>query len=31
MSEASKTNTSYHYYDDILHADEFDKNLIKIN
>ena len=24
-------NTSYYYYDDIVHADEFDKNLIKIN
>ena len=24
-------NTSYYYYDDIVHADEFDKNLIKID
>ena len=24
-------NTSYYYYDDIVHADEFDKNLIKVN
>ena len=24
-------NTSYYYYDDIVHADEFDRNLIKIN
>ena len=24
-------NTSYYYYDDIVHADESDKNLIKIN
>ena len=23
-------NTSYYYYDDIVHADEFDKNLIKV-
>ena len=24
-------NTSYYYYDDIVHADEFDKNLIKVD
>ena len=24
-------NTSYYFYDDIVHADEFDKNLIKVN
>ena len=24
-------NTSYYFYDDIVHADEFDKNLIKLN
>ena len=24
-------NTSYCFYDDIVHADEFDKNLIKVN
>ena len=24
-------NTSYYYYDDIVQADEFDKNLIKVN
>ena len=24
-------NTSYYYYDDIVHVDEFDKNLIKVN
>ena len=26
-----KKNTSYYYYDDIVHADEFDKNLIKVD
>ena len=24
-------NTSYYYYDDIVHADDFDKNLIKVD
>ena len=24
-------STSYYYYDDIVHADEFDKNLIKVD
>ena len=24
-------NTSYCFYDDIVHADEFDKNLIKVD
>ena len=24
-------NTSYYYYDDIVHADEFDKSLIKVD
>ena len=24
-------NTSYYYYDDIVHVDEFDKNLIKVD
>ena len=24
-------NISYYYYDNIVHADEFDKNLIKVN
>ena len=24
-------NTSYYFYDDIVHANEFDKNLIKVN
>ena len=24
-------NTAYYFYDDIVHADEFDKNLIKVN
>ena len=24
-------NTSYYYYDGIVHADEFDKNLIKVD
>ena len=24
-------NTSHYYYDDIVHADEFDKNLIKVD
>ena len=26
-----KKNISYYYYDDIVHADEFDKNLIKVD
>ena len=24
-------DTSYYYYDDIVHANEFDKNFIKVN
>ena len=31
VKELEIKNTSNYFYDDIVHADEFDKNLIKVN
>ena len=31
VKSLEKKNISYYYYDDIVHADKFDKNLIKVN